>query len=1089
MKKTFVFSALVAIASLAFVSCQQEMINPEPEDVNAPKELHFIVKAQHDTPTRTTLTNNGDGSYTPLWSENDQLGAFLGTTEISGTTNAVDFTLTNTNGDNAQGVFEGSAIAEGDGTFRAFYPAGAFAKGYSGGSIGLNIGGAGVGIGSGKPSDYIQHPTGTSPDPACNILVSKPCEYVSDGDVVVIDDLVFTRPLSILKVNLKGDVVDGELISWFKMEVSEGTLSGRVKMDLETPEILGWTSEMPYAWAEYTDPVDRPYCNDDTQVSAVYLVVNPTTIAAGTTVTFTAETESFEIEKVIELPSDLPFPASGMAVINLNIQSSNCTPKGIDYYDLVTVPGAFEDGAKYIFAFQANDGTYQFVKNNGGSNNLSDPNALSVDDLGVIENPADTYVFTAEAGSVAGTFIFKNVNENYIYTAGTNTTLNTNGDDPCDWLPSFLVISSTYKLQFSDDSGRYMGHNGSTAVKAYAINNFFDQLADPEKDIAQYAGAISVFKYRDAREPLDAPDPGTFYVDEMTLSWDAVDNAASYIVVIDEDVYTTDTNSFLYSGEPGFFPVTVIAVPSDPANYKNSDPAPAPEGVMKFGSPAIEIPALTLGEVTSTSITVCWQDDPNAAAGYHCEIWNTDGVVNEIDVPWGVQEVTFDEYLTPNTEYTIYVNGNAVYDGLYDYDASEQASIVVSTLAEEQHAADVVAEGNYVIEGLEVKAVANPSSFIAGDETGLVYVYKSNHNKVVGNIVSVSGSVEIYGASGTYGGILEFSNPTVTKTADGDGTATHPASPYAMSDDIVEDFATSGNPNAPLFIAATGFQEGRYITVGSKKLFLSKVNDETDGCIVNVEGYIYNYDTGHSSYNFAATSIVADGEPLTLTVDATSKTWQYNETTPFVVNVTSTNGGWTVDPTSLEWASINCTSTTLTITPNGNNTSGDDYESVITVTHESGYISKTISVKQEKQPAGGEDVEVLNEEFDNNSTSDSSSAFNSSTFSNFSGETSKAYKSKYGGVKLGTGSAVGYITSKALNLSSSFTVKINVLKYGTDTGTVQVTVGSVTKEITPTDTDTQYSLDFNAATTSSTVMIGTSAKRAYIDNVIIIRHD
>ena len=128
---------------------------------------------------------------------------------------------------------------------------------------------------------------------------------------------------------------------------------------------------------------------------------------------------------------------------------------------------------------------------------------------------------------------------------------------------------------------------------------------------------------------------------------------------------------------------------------------------------------------------------------------------------------------------------------------------------------------------------------------------------------------------------------------------------------------------------------------------------------------------------------------------------------------------------------------------------------------------------------------VLSEEFDNDSSSDSSSAISTSTFPNFSGATSKAYKSKYGGIKFGTSSAAGYITSKSLDLSNSFTVKLNVLKYGSDTGKVQVTVGEVTKEITPTTTDTQYTLEFDAATSTSTVKIGTSSKRAYIDNVII----
>ena len=130
-------------------------------------------------------------------------------------------------------------------------------------------------------------------------------------------------------------------------------------------------------------------------------------------------------------------------------------------------------------------------------------------------------------------------------------------------------------------------------------------------------------------------------------------------------------------------------------------------------------------------------------------------------------------------------------------------------------------------------------------------------------------------------------------------------------------------------------------------------------------------------------------------------------------------------------------------------------------------------------------ITVLSEEFDNTSTSDSSSAITESTFANFSGSTAKAYKSKYGGLKLGASSAVGYITSKPLDLSKPFRVTLNVLKYGSDTGKVKVTVGEIEKEITPTDTDTSYTLDFDAASTNSTIRIGTTAKRAYIDNVIV----
>ena len=148
-----------------------------------------------------------------------------------------------------------------------------------------------------------------------------------------------------------------------------------------------------------------------------------------------------------------------------------------------------------------------------------------------------------------------------------------------------------------------------------------------------------------------------------------------------------------------------------------------------------------------------------------------------------------------------------------------------------------------------------------------------------------------------------------------------------------------------------------------------------------------------------------------------------------------------------------------------------------------------------EQPGQGGDagVVVLSEQFDNSTTSDSSAAISTSKFSNFSGATSKAYTSKYGGIKLGSSSAVGYITSKSLDLSSTFTVQIDACKYGSDTGNIVVTVGSQTQTISNSQlgaagTFKTFTLTFEAATTSSTVKIATSSKRAYIDNVVITRN-
>ena len=133
---------------------------------------------------------------------------------------------------------------------------------------------------------------------------------------------------------------------------------------------------------------------------------------------------------------------------------------------------------------------------------------------------------------------------------------------------------------------------------------------------------------------------------------------------------------------------------------------------------------------------------------------------------------------------------------------------------------------------------------------------------------------------------------------------------------------------------------------------------------------------------------------------------------------------------------------------------------------------------------------LLYEEFDNTTTSDASSEFATSKFPNFNGSLSKAYTSQYGGVKFGTGSVAGYITSKSLDLSEAFTVSLKARYYNTggDNASIQVTVGSQTKTISYEDLTNDFksfSLDFDAATSTSTVKIGTDVKRAYIDNVLV----
>lgn len=98
----------------------------------------------------------------------------------------------------------------------------------------------------------------------------------------------------------------------------------------------------------------------------------------------------------------------------------------------------------------------------------------------------------------------------------------------------------------------------------------------------------------------------------------------------------------------------------------------------------------------------------------------------------------------------------------------------------------------------------------------------------------------------------------------------------------------------------------------------------------------------------------------------------------------------------------------------------------------------------------------------------------------------KAYKGK-GGLKLGTGSYSGSVTTKELDLSGAFYIAIESGKYGSDTGTLEVTVDE-TKVITGASLDGFNFVNIAAGTYTkkSKVTIATSSKRGYIYSVDIV---
>jgi Zn-dependent metalloprotease len=98
-----------------------------------------------------------------------------------------------------------------------------------------------------------------------------------------------------------------------------------------------------------------------------------------------------------------------------------------------------------------------------------------------------------------------------------------------------------------------------------------------------------------------------------------------------------------------------------------------------------------------------------------------------------------------------------------------------------------------------------------------------------------------------------------------------------------------------------------------------------------------------------------------------------------------------------------------------------------------------------------------------------------------------------GALKLGTSSAVGSITSKALDLSGGeFDVSFDVKGWTTVEGGITVTVtGQTAQTVTYTSvmsgTFQTKSVHFSAGTTTTTITLATTAKRAFLDNIIVTK--
>lgn len=202
-----------------------------------------------------------------------------------------------------------------------------------------------------------------------------------------------------------------------------------------------------------------------------------------------------------------------------------------------------------------------------------------------------------------------------------------------------------------------------------------------------------VLSYEPATHRTALETPANLQVSpEKVVSWNAVSGAASYNVTIGTDTFTSETNSYNASAlADEYYDVTVVAVPSDKDNYKNS--AAATLIGAKFGTPTLATPTLKEGVIDGASISVSWSVDERATAGYNCELFKGGVKVGESQTV-NAGAVTFTG-LDAETAYVVKVNAIAVEGAKASYAASPVATLDVTTKAASATANDGSLEHPY----------------------------------------------------------------------------------------------------------------------------------------------------------------------------------------------------------------------------------------------------------------------------------------------------------------------------------------------------------------------------------------------------------
>lgn len=328
MKKITFYLLLAIVSCVSIASCNKNEIVDPNEGLH---KVNFTITGKIDpTLTRTYIEESGD-TYLAHWSAESSEHIGLIFDEIKNDMTSTTFDALDITDDIA--TFYGSAeITLGSHTIHPFYPASAFNKTYeSTGKIGLNL-------------NRAQYPVSGSFDPAADIMIGRDQDItVDDADEVMVEKVVFTRPMAVLRLHLvaKNEQAKayGESVTSVEMEaVGQNpavTLTGSLSY-IPDGDDFSWNTSNSSVKAVYDlehNNAGVVTIDTDPENNSVYLVVNPATISSGT-IKFTIETDVHS--GINAITRTVTVPEGGMEFLAGKVNDISLTVRDKDVPDVVT---------------------------------------------------------------------------------------------------------------------------------------------------------------------------------------------------------------------------------------------------------------------------------------------------------------------------------------------------------------------------------------------------------------------------------------------------------------------------------------------------------------------------------------------------------------------------------------------------------------------------------------------------------------------------------------------------------------------------------------------------------------------------------